>query len=390
MVKVRLEKVVEAAERLHPQCGPLFQYMFLRNDWLASLQFKTLMKSAGMQEGFRNLLNTAPQEKIEISRGELFEDQSELAIRTNTILDFLVYNDRLYLGTDKGLFDSLIAVNSTDFVSPPRKRHDAACLSASARYGTINASCGSEGLFTAIEDFVVAPHSGLGNNPAPLVRKGARSVRTSWFDHSIMNYSVNAAPTFIRTEYTKASRGEKGASVLTGISDDENNLSSIFDGLEQEYGIEGDDVQYTYNFVHSLFLQTIKGRFYGATLESQDTVVQSVTVKDATLAVRSFKEYKEFHESILSVDTSSAGQVIETENAVVLFSQDDFLPIVHEPVFSVRTFGQSKRYKNLIVLAQSDGVRIVSAFDDVKHVGLAVVSDYDDFRSLGLPQDDGL
>ncbi|MCX6378333.1 MAG: hypothetical protein NT023_02485, partial [Armatimonadetes bacterium] len=214
-----------------------------------------------------------------------------------------IYNNTLYLGTDAGLYSSHIGVNKHDFVERLNRRHDAPCLSASARYGTVKASCGQDGLYAAIEDF--------GGSLAPLEYVAPKSLRTGWLDYDIVNYPSQNAPTLIKTQHEKTDRSRyEEQNVLTKIGSHEINLDYLLDTLYVKHGVLKQEVQYTYNILTHLYVQTIDGACYSLSL--------SISNEEAVSTVH-IKKYDHKLSRILSVNTCKAGQVIETENGIYLW-----------------------------------------------------------------------
>ncbi|MGA7701930.1 MAG: hypothetical protein WCB27_20165, partial [Thermoguttaceae bacterium] len=47
-----MERLIESLEEEFPDAIPLLTWLFVRNDWLASGQFKSLMQSPELRRGF--------------------------------------------------------------------------------------------------------------------------------------------------------------------------------------------------------------------------------------------------------------------------------------------------------------------------------------------------
>ena len=101
------------------------------------------------------------------------------------LLDTTVYNGRVYMAADSGLFhvDAGWDVGAFEW-GTVRKRHDARCIATSAKYGSISVSCEEEGLFASFDDFgVVRPalrHS--------MKKVAGKSIRAGWWQTNVLNY----------------------------------------------------------------------------------------------------------------------------------------------------------------------------------------------------------
>jgi hypothetical protein len=56
--------------------------------------------------------------------------------------------------------------------------------------------------------------------------------------------------------------------VLTDIGTERISLSLLFNRIQQEYGIDRDAVQYTYNSNNMVFIHTWRGDFYSLGLKN--------------------------------------------------------------------------------------------------------------------------
>jgi len=111
--------------------------------------------------------------------------------------------------------------DTTTILGKPKKRLDARCLNASARYGAITASCGDDGLFTAFDDF------GWANlqKHTDMERLAEKSLRSAWFDYDLVNYPTYTEPVLHKGYHERfptgnpriVSRYEREPAILTQL-----------------------------------------------------------------------------------------------------------------------------------------------------------------------------
>jgi len=191
-----LESIANFIETKYSDTLPIPTYMFSRNDWFASPQFKALMQNETIAKNFYATFDRFPQPFLDwteisqlgskISRPEL---QKPLAINDTAILDMSVYNNRVYIGTTDSLhhLDVGLPQGATAKLQAPKKRLEVGCVNIAVKYGAANASCGSDGLYTFINDFDWRPQGRPEVKPyTKHIESG--SLRTGWLDYGFVNY----------------------------------------------------------------------------------------------------------------------------------------------------------------------------------------------------------
>jgi len=153
----KLEHIVDDLEKRFSSSRPVFTYLFTRNDWLASTQFGALLRNRSIHSAFLTSMQQASRQPyVEIpTHLNYLELERELKIPVRILLDFAVYNQRLYFGTDAGLYhlDTDLEDSQARVIGQPVKRLDARSMSTLAGYGAIHVSCGNDGLFTGFDEF---------------------------------------------------------------------------------------------------------------------------------------------------------------------------------------------------------------------------------------------
>ena len=151
---------------------------FARNDWMNSGQLEILRKNERLAAAMDAALDEIDGGELALEDGEFyltplggFEQEADL------VLDTALYGRRIYLGTTQGLFDYEIDWQQLQ-VERRRQRHEARCVATNPKYGSINASCEEDGLFTGFDEFGwrgAAEEAG-----AELEQTEPRSLRTPW------------------------------------------------------------------------------------------------------------------------------------------------------------------------------------------------------------------
>jgi len=337
--------------------APIATTMFARNDWLASSQFKLLMQNNLLLQAFLAALDRFPQPFLDLANAAPAIIDVELRIPGHLLLDMTIYNKRLYVGADTGLYhvDLDWNTNVPMTIHTPQRRMDARCISTSANYGAVTASCGNDGLFTILDDFGWSKRD---TTPTP-TETAKTSIRAGWMTYDLINYATPTQPLVFRTRHEPARdddrRAERDRTVLTNIGTERISLSFLFDRIQQDYGIDRDAVQYTYNSNNMVFIHTWRGDFYFLGLKD---------IWGEEPSVRFTRTYKGEGTRILSAHWSKPGLVIETDERVLLFAHGEWHAIIESAVLSVRTFPKSRRFQNLVAVTTEDGVLLAGMFDE--------------------------
>ncbi|MCI0529839.1 MAG: hypothetical protein L0Y56_20540 [Nitrospira sp.] len=128
-----LDRIVDFLEVQFSGSLPVPTLMFLRNDWLESSQFKSLMKNKGMARSFLAAFEKFPQPFVELDEKAFRSEEQDLNIPARVLLDMLIYNKRLYVGADTGFYhiDMNWNQDTVTLQGKVKKRHDARCVSTS-------------------------------------------------------------------------------------------------------------------------------------------------------------------------------------------------------------------------------------------------------------------
>lgn len=349
-----MERLVDSLEKQFPDAIPLLTWLFVRNDWLASGQFKSLMQSPELRRGFCALFDLLPNPCIHPLAEASEESEEDLGVNATVILDLRVYNQRIYIGADSGLFhcDYQWSGDTAAAASHTEKRLDARCLSISARFGAVNASCGEDGLFTSFDDFPWQRETEL-----PKLRRLAdRSLRTAWLQDDLVNYRSYGDPLLLkgRQEEVEETRYRE-KKMIVSLGDQIVPLFEILREQAASFGFDETSVQFAFNSGNTVFLQTVEGHFYSIGLRSRD---------EGYPEVRFIRDYEYPGGRILAGQFSRLGVVVEADDRVILFSKGEWVELIRGEVLSVRAFAGSRRYQNVVSVVREDGIYLIGIVDE--------------------------
>lgn len=349
-----IERIVSALEERLPDLRPLPTFLFTRNDWLASTQFGDLMRNEIIARAVRSTIdNMAEYPFIEIPHeAQYVQSEQQLNIPAHVLLDIELYNRRLYLGADTGLYhiDYDWSGDGPEREDDPTKRLDARCICLTARLGALNVSCGDQGLFSAFDEFHWS-HNGFVRDIHQVADK---SLRTAWFGDDLVNYPRASAPSLLKGMHqTVDVEGfERERRILVDFEEEKENLDYLFEGLgTQEAPVP---VRYAYNSNNTFFVQTEDGDF---------ATVGTRRDRGDEPAAQFARSYAGTGGRILSAHFVAPGLVLETDDQVLAFVNGEVMPIVSSEVLSVRSFMRSKRYRNLVTITKEDGILLTSLFE---------------------------
>ncbi len=361
-----LKHLLDNLENKYPDLAPVIAMMFANNNWQQDRLFKSFLKNPNIADIMSRIFEKFPQPHLEVQEIDALQTEEEVKITGPTLLDLLAYNQRLYIGASSGFYhlDVDWTVNKTGrngdtFIKGmPVRRIDARCVNTLAGFGSINASCGNEGLFVALDEFRWIDKD---KNYLPeLKQQDSRSLRTLWSDYNLVNYSSYEDPLYLGNGYKRLATGggiERERRVITSIGEKSYQIGSLFNHIRQKYDIEQSSIQYSYNTNNTFFVHTYYGNFYSA----------SITFPiDRDPEIRRKKTFKGKESRILSAHPLDLGTVIETDDDIFLFANEEWFHIHESEALSIRTFPRSEPYQNITAITLEDGLLLVSVFDDEK------------------------
>lgn len=356
------ERMIGDVEDRLPELQPMFTYLFTRNDWLTSSQFKSLLENKTLSKAFLSLVNrVAGDSFIEFSNiPKYLQFEFEIKIPARIFLDMTIYNRRMYFGTESGFYhlDAEMGDGSTNIKGMPVKRHDGRSLSALAGYGSIHVSCGNDGLFSAFDEFSWFSNEGI----RPFRQVAERSLRTAWSGQDIINYLNMTTPVLLTGVHEKtASEGfETDRTVLLDIVPQKMSLEPLLQKMSDVEKEDSERIQYVFNSNNTFFMFSASGQ------------LQTVGIgkREDELSIRYSRTYrtKRSDVRVLSMHPTNLGLVLETDDQILIFANGEIFSLLDTEVLSVRTFIRSRRYKSLVVMTREDGVIVTGLFQEDRNL----------------------
>jgi hypothetical protein len=276
------------------------------------------------------------------------------------ILDITIYYDRLYMSTTEGLWhiDFSIEANKDFHISKPKRRNDAWCISATAKFGCVAASCADDGLFLGYDDF-----NELGNAKDELVHQGGKSHRSSWIRRDLINYGWGSQSQLLRSQSssvpTSGSSGGQPFPVITTFN--VANRSDPASGPSLDLADRFGGSRLVYN-TENLFIAVTSGG---------EMVVEDRGYTRSTNSLNA-GELRPVYTGVIGMPLdaqrllhgtdkfSTYTVVVHTLQGVFAVSKQGYSQLFDQHAVSIKTFPSSKRYKNLVGIVAEDHIRLCS------------------------------
>ncbi len=282
----------------------------------------------------------------------------ETRLEANSLLDILIYADRIYCGTDEGLFELTepqTIRSHTPHIPTWHTRKDTvtfesrirhSCYSAAASLGSIAASCGDAGLRMLFDDF------GYRSGQRAKERQVAvASERATFGSGGLFNFPSRNEFSYLegQREDTNSSARSVPDKVLVGV--EPASVSTSSDGSGSPFLNETLDYIL---FSRQRLIALLEGRVFAARL------YRSIGGRRIAKRVHRIGRYK--GKPLTACETTSS-LIIETSDGLVAISHKDntstFRPC--GPTVSIRSFPNSKRYLELATRTSEDGAYLHAA-----------------------------
>ncbi|MEH2411624.1 hypothetical protein [Nostoc sp.] len=338
--------------------------LFFRNDLIDQAEFSERLNDDTGKADFLKAIEQIELKSIEIDANFIEYVELDLKIKADILLDLNIYNRRLYISTNKGLYHLDIDWESENItpINEPQKRLDTKCIYTTAKFGTVNASCGSEGLFSFIDDFSLGMNNTPKQNHIP-----EYSVRNAWLNFDVVNYSTTINSTLFNTLKTQSQQEpleskknfEQESWIVTDLNKSEFDFNNLFVNSNLENKIDLENIQFVYNSSKSLFLSTYDGSLFILGLDNNS----SSPIPRVSYSYQ-YRGLGSLVSSIHTLGVKKAGIILEMDEQVLLFAHGKFIPIFNSEVISIRTFAGSRHYKNIVSLTTSNEVLLIAIFDE--------------------------
>jgi hypothetical protein len=333
---------------------PIYQFYFLRNDWLEGQHLSLLLGVDEIRDALRSVaerqepLILTPKWEAPALRGS--------TLQHGAILDLLAYSRRLYISTTVGLFDVDFSFDDNDLdLGRVRKRHDARCLSTSAKYGTVVASCGSDGLFAGYDDFGALKKS---ERRSKFTHAEHSSARASWLGYSLTNYMTSTSLQFLSGHRSKArvartAADEKLASIDPETTDDG---AAVVTNLSEDVL---SSTQLTNDAVGADYIANSSRHFFVHMPDSSYRLYQR-THRLGRIVGSARNEATGTVGHVLSAHTFHSGIVVESFDCVYLITESGAQRLYDGKALKVRTFPSARHCHNVVGVLDENWLHLIS------------------------------
>jgi hypothetical protein len=318
--------------------GVLYTLFLLRNNMLGDAGAQALLGDRLIRKSIRRRFESTEEHLLAIDHWDSRLDYRRV-LGDGALLDLQIYNSRLFAATTAGVVQTDLLSESSELrFSAPLKRTDARCMSISVRYGTVAASCGSDGLQMSYDEFSELTH----DRPVALRAVPTdSSVRSAWLGYNFINYLNAVEAQGFKSSYQRADRGQR-STIVTGLTLDPALI-------RVEARDTRPDVDFRYNAHSTFFTHYESGDYELRTRRWASGRLGEVEVEHTGRMSRP-----------LSTHETLGGFVAETYDEVNLIDEDGVSLLFSGEAIAVRTFPHSQWYKNLVLIVAEDGIHVVS------------------------------
>lgn len=354
---IPMSRIMHRLKERYPEFTSLLRLAFERNDFFSNETGKTFLGIPEVMKVMMKLWNFA-SESVDfcLDFDELEDDFYVIDnIKSFPILDLKMYAMTLFVGCKDGLLESRLNLGDDNYSIAPgkfRKKFDAKIIGLNACCGSIVVSAGKDGLFFGPFDM----DEGVVVNERPV---DDVSYRTGWSSTDIVNYKSSSDFEYLTNIVEKFEDKP-----LFSKYDERSERKRIVQLGEQKYGMRQlfktdifdiNDIVYAFNGSSSSFVLTKQGLYNMSFIKTQDDIHLSQRVYELSL----FDKNRKFEKPI-SASVVPAGCVIEFYDEVVAVKNNQVIELETEPAYSVRTYMNSFRYRNMVGVTKQDVMTIHS------------------------------
>lgn len=355
---IPMAKILHCLKEQYPHFQSLLRLAFERNDYLSNHTGQTFL-------GIKEVMVTLKKLWYEVSENVDFViDFDDVAdafvvideIPSYPILDIKMYAMTMFVGCKDGLFESSLGLHDNKYTIEPKKfqkKFDAKVVGLNANSGSVVVSAGQEGLFYAPFDI----DTGVRVDEEPVQKV---SYRTSWSAHDIVNYSSSSHFDYLtslleknedrplRSKFDERTERLK----IVKLCDKKIDMNRLF-SVNQ---IALDEIVYAFNSSNSSFILTYDGFYHMNFVKTDKELVHlSSRINELVLFDR-----KRMIEKPISASVVPGGCVLEFFDSVVIVQGGEVIDLEQEPVYGVRTYMNSLRYRNLVSITKVNAVTVHS------------------------------
>jgi hypothetical protein len=363
-----VSSLVDSVQRqVDHEIAVIADFLIFRTDWKRSAQFKRLMSLAGTEESFLAGFDRQPDEVVVQVPDVQLEPVSAERV-SGFMLDSGIYNNCVYVGTTDGLFETRFDPDHPTVGAEVVQRLQKRVSALTARYSVVNTSADDEGLWFSRMNF----DDGLWWKEKSVPRRVAEVSRgNSFAERDLLNYTDDPFPGFMRSAGEKEERRVDSDSPrwrITGYGDpsDIGGVMKSALGLNREialFDLEPDrgsrQVEVLGNSDKKLLVA------YG---ESLRVVNLTVSRKAQGIQAKASDSFPRFSDpavdpsDILSTHAVDDGFLVELPDEVRLINSHGSFPVISEAVAHIRTFANSRRYPDVVLMIREDCVSLLGIY----------------------------
>lgn len=363
IVYVDYHIIINELKEKYPQYANLITLIFLHNEYSKSYAAKLIFAVKEIHDVMKILWQRAAEEiSFELDYSDIEKSCVLLGEWESLPLDIRMYAMRLYIGCRHGLYETNLNMDERYRLHPKPlcKCFDAKVTSINANYSSIVVSADWDGLYTGnIND--ATSKLRLDENKS----LAKRSLRTGWTGSDILNYESSCVFKYlnnatsqvynkgIQHQYKKADTQEQKIITKFGVT-------SI--GMEELFGrtnINPGNIVYCFNSSSCGFFFMNDGSFCNANIR-----VGKAGENMYYISSRVNENKTDIHrkQKPLSSTLIPNGCVIEYFDCVVLYQSGKSYILADEPVNKVRSYMNSKNYRDIVSIVSDGGVTFHSLF----------------------------
>lgn len=357
-----VRKVPSAALRV------VAEHLIFRNDWKSAGSFGQMMSVPGVEDNFLADFRGTSGEIIMMLDGIPLEPAGTDHV-PGVVLDASIYAGNIYAASTNGLYETRFDPDNPADRQPLVARFEKRVGAVSARYSVINGSAGESGLLFSHVDF---DEGEWWRGKQNFKRIAEVSRDHSFASYNLLNYTDDALPSFMRAERVKDSSKKNTTAEEVRISgydapsDIRNAVARALGGRKHpEYNqptldmrLDDEPIEVLGNSGSRLLVAE------GGSLNVMDISLR----RERDLEVKRDPSYRRIREleidafDVLDTHAFGDGFLVELSDEVRLINTTGSHSLISEPVARIRTFPNSRRYKEVILLVRESGVSLLGVY----------------------------
>lgn len=355
---IPMSAILHCLKEQYPHFQSLLRLAFERNDYFSNHTGQTFLGITEVMVALKKLWYEVSENVDFVINFDDIADAFVVIdeIPSYPILDIKMYAMTMFVGCKDGLFESSLGLQENKYSIEPKKfqkKFDAKVTGLNANCGIVVVSAGQDGLFNA--PFAIDTGIRVDEEPVQNV-----SYRTSWSAHDIVNYSSSSHFDYLtslleknedrplRSKFDERTERLK----IVKLCDKKIDMNRLF-SVKQ---IALDDIVYAFNSSNSSFILTYDG-FYHMNFIKTDK--ESIHLSSRKNELVLFDKKRTFDKPI-SASVVPGGCVLEFFDSVVIVQGGEVIDLELEPVYGVRTYMNSLRYRNLVSITKTNAVSVHS------------------------------